>query len=436
MISHTQPIRSTPFGQISDYVLSLRKLAAGSSNEIEWSDHCNAALNGEANKQIRLAIPISIRRKFGAFFTGTDLRKRLVSNVLLSDSSSVYYDPTCGMGDLLLAVATSLPLRETLTETLKCWGRQLAGTDLHSEFIEGAKSRLIILARQRHRAFSESIASDFEFFPNISIGDALKPENEYHRATHVLMNPPFGSVRVENEYTWTNGTITAAAVFVVDALNKVRPGVQILAVLPEVLRSGSFSEHWRQAVNKLACVSLVEPYGLFDEAADVDVFILGLMRKADDDLVKKTWPSLVQSGCITLGENFHVHVGKVVPYRDQDEGISFPYIHPRCVPPWTVMTEFTESRRHKFPGYLPPFVVIRRTSSPSQPYRATAAVISGDVPVAVENHLLVCQPKDGRLDTCLNLMEKLKSEAVNSYLNKRIRCRHLTVSSVSDIPIL
>jgi len=339
------------------------------------------------------------------------------------------------MGDLLLAVASLLPLEATLVKTLRRWGAQLAGTDLHSEFVEGAKSRLVVLARQRHGAFAEPLTSTFDFFPLIRTGDALRQEEGYRSATHVLMNPPFGAIKVNKNCRWAGGRITAAAVFVADALLKIRPGVQILAVLPEVLRSGSFSEHWRQEVSRLACVSLVEPYGIFDETADVDVFLLSIVRRGNEPLPELTWPIQQKTAGTTLGDLFDVHVGKVVPHRDEDEGMLLPYIHSRCVPPWIVMSEFTEKRRHKSIGYAPPFVAIRRTSRPGQEKRAVATVICGDSPVAVENHLLICEPKDGQLDTCLQLMTQLQSESVNTYLNERIRCRHLTVGSVSNIPI-
>ena len=98
------------------------------------------------------------------------------------------------------------------------------------------------------------------------------------------------------------------------------------------------------------------------------------------------------------------------------------------------MRDFPESRRHEGKVYAPPFVAIRRTSRPGHPYRATATIIAGKIPVAVENHLIVCEPKNGTLRTCRELMRQLKTEAVNEFLNARIRCRHLTVGSVAAIP--
>jgi hypothetical protein len=80
-------------------------------------------------------------------------------------------------------------------------------------------------------------------------------------------------------------------------------------------------------------------------------------------------------------------------------------------------------------------VVIRRTSRPGDAYRATATVIGGESPIAVENHLLVCEPKDRKLATCKKLMLQLKTDAVNKYLNGRIRCRHLTVQAIEELPL-
>jgi hypothetical protein len=98
------------------------------------------------------------------------------------------------------------------------------------------------------------------------------------------------------------------------------------------------------------------------------------------------------------------------------------------------MREFEQSRRHEGKVYKPPFVVIRRTSRPGHPYRAAATVIAGKKSVAVENHLIVCEPKAKTLRMCKKLMVQLQTQAVNTFLDARIRCRHLTVGSVAAIP--
>lgn len=425
----------TPFNRISPYVESLRRLAGEPSTNADWAHKCHAALNGEASKMLRSEIPLATRREFGAFFTGSSLGSSLVKHLILpSDRQVIYYDPTCGMGDLLLSAASRLPLKRTLQLTLKGWGRQLTGTDLHQEFVDAAKSRLLLFARQRHGDTGGKFDPLVDYFPGIRVANALMDVDGYQSATHVLMNPPFGSMEVGRQYAWTSGSVTAAAVFVADALKKMRENTQILAVLPEVLRSGSFSRHWQDTICREAKIELVEPYGIFDSSADIDVFVLSLIRRGQNVSSELMWPKLSNAKTATLGDLFDVHVGRVVPHRDPEVGEQRPYIHPRSVEPWTVTSDIAETRQHHAPGYKAPFVVIRRTSRPEQPYRAVASVVANGI-VYVENHLIVCQPKAGTLESCMLLMDQLKSDAVNVYLNDRIRCRHLTVGSVSAIPI-
>jgi hypothetical protein len=339
------------------------------------------------------------------------------------------------MGDLLLAVANKLPLGSKLSDTLRRWGRQLTGTDLHREFIEGARTRLVLLARQRQKSDELLTTSHASFFPQIRVADGLRQHAMFERATHLLLNPPFGLVNPPAGCRWAGGRITEAARFVVTALERAAPGVELLAILPDVLRSGSFTERWRSRVSELAEVHLAEPYGVFDASADVDVFLLRLIRSERGPRHGiQQWPGMTLAKTITIADYFDVHVGRVVPHRDKKIGPRHAYIHPRCVPTWRVIRNFSETRKHKGMAFLPPFVVIRRTSRPGDVYRATATVIAGRSPVAVENHLIVCEPKDGELATCKELMGQLKSKAVNEYLDARIRCRHLTVSAVAGIP--
>lgn len=427
--------KPSPFSEYSAYVSKLKRLSVESHLAADWDMRVHAALNGQAGAELRLAAPLETRRKFGAFFTGTDLGAKLIDCGTGFGPKSVFYDPTCGMGDLLIAAARQLPICKSLPKTLKQWGQQLSGTDLHQEFIDGTRTRLVLLARQRHKSDEVLQISNAEFFPNIRVADGLKQAALFSRATHLLLNPPFGQVAAPLDCKWAGGRITEAAAFVIAALEQANPGTQMLAILPEVLRSGSFSEHWRRRVSQLAEVQLVQPYGIFDDCADVDVFLLRLALKDLGALSNNVdWGKPPQE-TTTISDFFEVHVGRVVPHRDPETGTEHPYIHPRCVPTWTVMRDFPESRRHEGLVYKPPFVVIRRTSRPGHPYRATATIIAGKRPVAVENHLIVCEPKDGKMDTCRKLMKQLKTTEVNDYLDARIRCRHLTVSSVSTIPV-
>jgi hypothetical protein len=339
------------------------------------------------------------------------------------------------MGDLLLAAAKHLPIADSLSATIRLWGTRLGGTDLHPEFVQGTKLRLILLARQQLKAIHPLTERIQDTFPHIRVGDGLRERLLFRRANTLLMNTPFGRVVGDKGCTWSAGRVSAAATFTVTALERVRPGTEVLAILPEVLRSGSFSERWRERVAELADIHLVEPYGVFDDSADVDVFLLRLVRREPGrSKAANKWPAWRQHGGSTIGDYFDVHVGRVVPHRDRKIGTEYSYIHPRCVPTWSVMREFSEKRKHRGPAYQPPFVVLRRTSRPGDAYRATASVVVGKDLVAVENHLIVCEPKDKTVKVCRALMRHLKSKMVNAFLDQRIRCRHLTVGAVAAIP--
>ena len=130
---------------------------------------------------------------------------------------------------------------------------------------------------------------------------------------------------------------------------------------------------------------------------------------------------------------FDIKVGPVVPFRLENKGNWYPFVNCSKTNWWDRNLNFSKIR---FNGkvFKPPFVVIRRTSSPSENYRAIAAIITGKENIAVENHLLVLMPKDNKIETCRELMVRLKDKRTNDWLNNRIRCRHLTVSSVSKLP--
>jgi hypothetical protein len=428
--------KRSPFSDYTTYVSTLKRLAVESHRVADWNIRVDTALNGQASVELRRVAPLETRRKFGAFFTGTDLGSRLIGCGTGFGASSIFYDPTCGMGDLLIAAARKLALSETLPETLRQWGRQLTGTDLHREFIDGARTRLVLLARQRHKSDETLRSSYANFFPNIRVADGLKQEVLFARATHLLLNPPFGQVAAPAGCMWAGGRITEAAAFVITALERARPGTQMLAILPEVLRSGSFSKHWRNRVSQLACLQLVQPYGIFDDSADVDVFLLRLARRSE---TKKTaphlWTTTAAPRTAIVADFFDVHVGRVVPHRDPKAGPLRRYIHPRNIPIWEEVTRIPEKRQHEGLTYKPPFVVLRRTSRPGHPYRAAATVILGTKPVAVENHLIVCEPHDRSVASCRTLMVQLRTQRVNDFLDQRIRCRHLTVGAVAAIPL-
>jgi len=116
-------------------------------------------------------------------------------------------------------------------------------------------------------------------------------------------------------------------------------------------------------------------------------------------------------------------------------GSEYPYFHSKNTPGWEVLEDISETRRFQGKVISPPFVIIKRTSSPGDKYRATATIINLKSMVAVENHLIVIKPKNNSLAECKKLLKILRAEKTNDFLNKRIRLRHLTVQVIKDIPI-
>lgn len=71
---------------------------------------------------------------------------------------------------------------------------------------------------------------------------------------------------------------------------------------------------------------------------------------------------------------------------------------------------------------------------PRDRHRAVATIVLGRRAVAVENHVIVCLPGDGTIERCRALLARLHSGNTDGWLNRRIRCRHLTTSAVAGIP--
>lgn len=423
------------FSGYHQFTDTLRCLVAAPAWDAQRSSLVAASLDGVAGKELRRLVELPARRAFGAFFTGSELAEKLLGTLRLRSNHHFIYDPTVGAGDLLLAAARRLTCERMLTATLAAWGRCLAGTDLHAEFVDATQLRIALLARQRHDGQGPLPDNWRKLLPHIKQGNGLEQKALFARATHLLMNPPYSLTEPSEDCTWAGGRISEAALFIMRALRMASAKARLLAILPDVLRSGSFQHHWRERVSDLASVESVERHGIFDDSADVDVFLLDLRRRATADAKAQRWPIATVSMGTTVADFFDVHVGRVVPHRDVEEGPRRRYIHPRNIPVWEEVTRMSEQRRHEGPAYKPPFVVLRRTSRPGHPYRAAATVILGKAPVAVENHLIVCEPRDKSADTCRALMEQLHTQRVNDFLDQRICCRHLTVGAVKEIPV-
>lgn len=418
------------------YVDDLESLAQGRNvpEGLEWKRRLLACLDGEPAAVLRRVEECGTLRRQGAYFTGAAMATT-VANMLAvkSDSRQTYFDPTCGAGDLLLAVAKRLPVRETLRGTITTWGERLAGLDVSPEFVRAAKARLVLLAAKRCGIRPGEAGFELRHaFPRIVEGNFLSNSKAARLADVVVMNPPFGYAEASDGCTWARGRVSAAATFVETVIRNSREGARIAAILPEVLRSGTRYKRWRDEIAGLGSIRRERSLGVFDRWADVDVYLLDYRVRRAPNHPSVALPAPTRPGGV--GSRFAVHVGPVVPHRHAETGPLVPYVHARSLAPWRECADITESRRFSGRLFQPPFVAVRRTSGPDDKKRAVASLVLSDEPVAVENHLLVFLPSDGTASACRQLVARLRSGKTDDWINRRLRCRHLTTAVLADMP--
>jgi hypothetical protein len=400
-------------------------------------------LDGEPGKELRRLVSLDFQRSAGAFFTGERLAQQLCDLLpTLEESSGLVLDPACGAGDLLVAYSKRLPLAKDLISTLTLWGRTLAGSDLYEEFVEATKLRLALAAIGRGVPIGPT-ASAFSIthaFPNISVDDGLGTIGRLGKSSAgLIVNPPYTARHSPVDCDWADGDVSSAAVFLDACVSRTKPGCRIVAILPDVLRTGSRYERWRKHIESRARIEDIEIVGRFNQWADVDVFMLRLVvgGKGDTFSRQSWWRHEKDNTSLRrVGDAFTVCVGPVVPHRDPHKGPWNPFIHARPLPAWETYKEVGTLRRYLGKTFKPPFVAVRRTSSPSDKSRAIGTIISGHRDVAVENHLLVLLPNDlsMQMQRCKELLSILKDSRTTEWLNRRIRCRHLTVLALREMP--
>lgn len=380
---------------------------------------------------LRELLTIEEMREAGSFFTGQKLATKAVNLLPAITSSSVVLDPTCGAGNLLIEASRKLGVETTLSSTLNVWGQVLWGFDIHLHFVEATKLRVVIEALNRGVEQDCDLDEAFELLPNIQVRDAFTIKSEeLSGVTHILMNPPFTIMPSPKQNYWKEGKVNAAGIVFDKYLRQLPKGCKVSAILPDVLRSGSRYNEFREFVSD-SIQPDIDIWGRFNSKTDVDVFLLsGIIGENDQVAV---WHSAEDSES-TISDHFEVRTGPLVAYRDPEEGPEYPYFYPKICPQWEIVREATETRCFSGKALTPPFVVIKRTSSPSDKNRASATLINLREPVAIENHMIVVTPKDGRVHTCKKLMKVLQSQRTNDFLNERIRLRHLTVGVIKDIP--
>ncbi len=403
-------------------------------------ERMKAALDGEPATKLRALIPLQVARTNGSFFTGKELARRLISSIESQLAEGVVVsDLACGTGNLLTACAYHLPMLSDVAQTVELWGRYLCGTDIHDEFVRTTRARLALVALDRGATSGPEVVTLEDAFPQIKLGDAFQQVQMISKAKCITLNPPFTLTIAPSNCAWATGKVSTAALMLETCVLNAKPGTTIVAILPDVLRTGSHYLRWRKEIERLAKIESVEVVGLFDVWTDVDVFILRLTVGAPHEESTAGWwksNQEIRMQSTRFGDLFEIRVGPVVPYRDPHLGQWHPFIHAQDLPAWKAVNTDSGFPHRRFAGttYTPPFVAVRRTSRPGDKNRAVATVIKGKRAVAVENHLVVLKPRDGSVGRCVESLEKLQSTDTNVWLNERIRCRHLTVSSIGEIP--
>ncbi|MFD0857324.1 hypothetical protein ACFQ07_34290 [Actinomadura adrarensis] len=403
----------------------------------------HAALNGQAAGQLRELVPAHFRREQGAYFTSGEIKDRFTALLDARDLDKMpFWDATCGAGDLLLAACARLTLKSSLSKTLDSWSRLLYGQDLQPEFVRAARLRLFVAAAAQHRKRGDSIRTAPEagagHFDRVQAGDGLDALRSTTRFRgHILLNPPFGLIEADRDCTWSTGATAQAGVFLLAGARALAPSYPLTAILPDVLRSGSRYRAWRAEAEGLLDIEHIIPLGRFDRHTDVDVFLLSGTRRRPGSSVASPagwWPDLDAS--VRLEEIFDIRVGPVVDNRDPHDGPAVPFLTARCMPVEGLMGE--PPQRRAFAGRLlkPPFVAVRRTSRPddSSVSRARGILVTGENPIAVDNHVITLKPHSGSDHECAEVLEILASERIARWLDDRIRCRHLTVGVLRSLP--
>ena len=381
------------------------------------------------------------RREQGIFFSGEDWARSMASLVDVTQWKR-FIDPSAGIGDLLLAISHQLPLEKDLAATLTAWSRVLYAVDLRSSFLEIAWARVRALAGTRHGLHGSSgTNNDSNATPKslpigFTVSDALTVNFELARGDCVIMNPPYQRTQAPKGSAVGSGLRTAAGLHLEHIIAQAPEGVGIIALIPDVIRSGSSYRNFRQHLARRLDIRLLQPAGHFGDSANVDVSLLvGITKDPQSGQPEIKQEQKPSKSTLTIEDVASVRVGPVVPHRTAETGERVGYLTTRNVPVGVELLAPVETATYDTRLEKAPFVVIRRTSSPRDRQRIRASVIRGTGSWLIENHLIVVTPKIHTLAECRRLQGALSDSRSNIWLNDRIRCRHLTVSAIRSLPL-
>lgn len=421
-------------GEISLSSFATTLMSAGSPDDETMSEKLVSDLmNGHATDFVYSTLSLADRRKHGIFFSGPAWAKKILSGQKMARWQR-FIDPSVGVGDLLIEVCNYLPLEGSPSKTIEDWAGRLVAIDLRKSFLDIAWLRIQALAVHRH-SVEKNQTSDFVFrgLPkNFIVGDALTIDLNLRQYDCVVMNPPYQRIIAPTKSIVGKGKRSAAALHLEHVILQAPPGVGVFALVPDVLRSGSSYERFRREFREIADVSSFDPFGAFGIQADIDVAILAATTKAptcENQVVK-----MESTQDKKVGDFFDVSVGPVVPHRTPITGKMYGYLTAK-----NAVVGKDISLPEEFASYAcrvekGPFVIVRRTSSPSDRKRARSTLVTYSKELLVENHLLILKPKDKKVSTCRALLRVLNDQSTDMWLNKFIRCRHLTVGSLKQLP--
>lgn len=399
----------------------------------EWNDKPFDNGIEEDERAALLALSTKQKKDAGVFFTPPDLSTLAAEK--FSDGLNIgsILDPACGTGNLLYATAKKLQCYPTLEKTLRSWNEKIYGLDINPTFVDLAKRKIIKLAIEKGAVPSPNHSRKYycDILSNIKVGDFLENYRDYSGVVSaVIMNPPFSHAIAPKSITWTTGRFNVSALFLFYVIEILPENGDFIGILPDVLKSGTRYSEWRSVISRM-CNYEVQTFGNFQPGVQVDVFLM----KGKKCKRAKILESANSESNLVLSDRFDVSVGPVVPHRDKLIGDEAPFAHAKILPAWETIDTLSERIIHSGRKFKPPFVAVRRTSSPKDKNRAVGCIVNCNEVVAVENHIIVISPKDRSLKSCKVLLEYLRTNFVNEYINSKIRCRHLTVGVIKEIPL-